>query len=919
MDAVGATITVGVSNSSDGSAPDIPSGGPEIGVEITVSSSSFNDYQYCDSTDLVYYTLMNNWPYAEYHTTVDHPSCAIVVCDLDIESFVTTNETGLGNTDGTITVTATSSNGTIKYSLDPDFDYATEGTTGAITGLSTGNYVVYAKDAGGCVDLVNVFVGIDFVYGPRWRVEYDTVNPEGYISRIDIEERDYVGAVTEVCSGEKPFELEYNEEDSTQLVASNAQIQLLCETESQFDDIRTGYDRKFLVKKYKDLGLGFILEWVGYITPEFYQEPYIFEPYVITLKALDGLGDMSKKPFVALSGEEYFGNMTVLQILTECLKKLPYAVNLRSCVNIFEVNMDTAATDDPLPQTVIKSENYRGKKCGEVITSLIKPFTRAQLFQSLGYWWVRTKEQAVYSSLDYREFDEEGVFVDNDTISSRKSAGFPSTLSRFCWTDRSQLLTYTRNYGVFTITHDLGKDNNMVDSGSFEQKDIDLATEFFRGWQIFPAQTNVSAGLEYVDNGDSKGAFVFNFGPGGSDQADNYIASEALPISINPANVFSEKSTSFKLKFQTYTSPSWPSPWIRIGWKFRFTDTDTGDFWDYRPMPSPLSAFPDVNEDFTNDIYITSFNSWQTHEFYNFRFPGDIDAVNFTVQLFIYFHNHKGRDFGSYALLKAFPTVDIEEGKRVYIANASAVPTGTNDNTYGYELQHSVEAESIPDIVEPDDYAIISNEFKWIKVAEISVDGDVPLLDRILIDNVKVSLFAIDPILDGPGVALIDPPETAVYENEVSTLNESLFEDTVTAGDAPDIVGYNYIYNGFFKLADDTRTENWFRAGITEERLLLDIYLGHISAQGANSLRVLSGSGIADIQLGFIHSLEDQIDDRRYRFKRFLMDDKQGSFEIEMEETLTGADGESPPDPVGVLLNEDGTPILTEDGDYIYV
>lgn len=890
--AEGSTILSEIWSTASGAGTQyaVPSGGPQLGTEITVGSGTFNDYQYCDGADLVYYTPKITWPYADYHTSVDHPSCAIVVCDLEITGFTTVNESAVGAADGEISLTSTSSNGTVKYSLDPDFDYSTEGTTGDITSLNTGNYIVYAKDAGGCTDQINVFVGIDYTYGVRWRCEYDVVKPVGYVSRIDIEERDYEGEIEETCAGPEPFEFTYNPSDEYQVVPSEATITFRVSRgeDGKFDDIRTGYDRKHVVRKYKGVDAESLeLEWVGYLTPEFYTEPYYHEPYDITLKAVDGLGDVRNKAFVELSGEEYFGNMTVIDIIAECLKKLPVQLNIRSCVNIYEENMSSTSADDPLAQAYIKSENFRNKKCGEVITSILKPFTRAQLFQSYGVWWIRTKEQAVNASLPYREFDKNGDYVSNSIIFSRKQLNFPSNTNRFIWTDRSQLLNYTRNYGSFVITHDLGKDNNMIDSGGFELEDIDLSTEFFRDWQLFPAQTNVISGLEYVDSENSKGAFVFQWGAGGTNQANNILQTVPMPVDFS-GNVFQTKLTNFKLKFQVYASPAYPVKHIWIGWKFRFTDTDTGDFWDWYAPPSALSSFPDVNEERINDIYVSSFNSWQTYEFYNFRAPGDIDAVNFNVQVSFYFHNHQGRDFSSLANLAAAVTVGMDEGKKYYVVH--------DGHTYCYRLERNTDAEDSPNTVEPDDYNSVTNPVKWIKETEYNIDGLVPILDRIMIDNVKISLFTISPNLLTPGTSLIDPPETVIYEETITPENEMVFTDEVKTGDVPDVVGYNYIYNGFFKLADDTPTRNWARAGVTESRYLLDIYLSHLVAQGGQSLRLLSGSGIADIQLGFINSLQDQIDDRRYRFVRFTLQDKSGVYDIEMEETLVGADGESPPD-----------------------
>src|SRR5690606_11496777 len=239
---------------------------------------------------------------------------------------------------------------------------------------------------------------------------------------------------------------------------------------------------------------------------------------------------------------------------------------------------------------------------------------------------------------------------------------------------------------------------------------------------------------------------------------------------------------------------------------------------------------------------------------------------------------------------RAATTLNLPEGKRVYATDGGDRPT------YGYELRRNTETESAPDIIRPNDYNVSSNPRQWVKIDELNIAGSVAMVDRIMIDNVEIKIFGVGIVPGQPGIVLIDPPETVTYETEVTKKNESIFEDEVLNGDAPELLGTEYIYNGWFKLSDGTPTALWARAGVTESTRLLDIYLSHLVAQGSQSLRILSGTGIADIQLGYINSLEDQRDHRRYRFTRFALEDKSGTYTIEMEETLTGADGESPPD-----------------------
>lgn len=874
-----------------GSLIGTPSGGPNFDgppSNIYVSSGSFLDPRYCVGDDQVYYTVKTIWPYADYNLLLDAPACVVIVCDLEITGYTVTNESGPGEGDGEIALTAISSNGNYKFSLVEDFAYA-DGQDSPITGLTTGNYTIYAVDESGCRDEILVFVPVNFDYAVRWRCDYGNVFPRGYYSRIDIEEREFTGDLEEICGGGDPFILDYRPSDDSQLVPSVASMQFLVNTDAKFDDIRTGNDRQFRVRKYKGPDVGSLtLEWTGFISPEFYTEPYLNEPYIINLEAYDGLGELKNKPFLTESGAEYFGDMSLIQIISECLKKLPLEINIRSCVNVFEENHDTDPEDDPLAQTYKSTQNYRGMNCDQVITSIIKPLIQSELFQSFGVWWIRTKEQSADTNLVYREFDIDATYVTNSTLAARKSLVLNTGTNGLKFIERSQVLGYSRPYGKFLITHDLGKDNNVIDSGGFEVKDINPATEFFRDWTLFPAQVNLTYGLEYVRNGQSAGAFFLQFSSGSGNQADNILMSSSFPFVFAS---FADADTRFKLKFQAYVSPAYQINWARVGWKFRMTDTDTGDFYDWFPPVALTGIAPDANEALINDLYITNFNSWQTHEFYGFRHPAGIDVTNLSISISFYLHNHTNRDYQSLAGLKAQVTLNtLEQGKRVYATFGGSAPT------LGYELQRNTDTADDFNVVRPDDYNAGSNPYQWIKISEYNLAGTVPLISRVMIDNLEVSVFTIGFTPGIAGSFLIDPPETNTYEQEVTDDNESTFDVEVTSGDAPDIVGTEYIYNGYFKLSDGSLTSRWARSGVTESLPLLSIYLLHLISQGSSSLRKLSGSGIGDVQLGFINSLEDVRDSVKYKFKRLSLSDKQGQYTFESEQILVGEGGESPPE-----------------------
>jgi hypothetical protein len=234
--------------------------GPDLGADrvdyevfnATVGRKSV--YSFCDGLDLNFFNVKSTFPYAVHNVIADHASCALNVCDLLITDYTTTAATDSVTADGTITVIASSSAQPIKYHLtDPDFEYATEGqTSNQFFVLLAGTYTVYAKDARGCFNSIEIIIGVPVFYGPKYRLDYPDIN--GVATRIDILERGYEGDVIEVEGAAEPFVLRYNGADINKfkpVIASEARLNLISYEHFYFLDLFTQDERKYQLRYYK--------------------------------------------------------------------------------------------------------------------------------------------------------------------------------------------------------------------------------------------------------------------------------------------------------------------------------------------------------------------------------------------------------------------------------------------------------------------------------------------------------------------------------------------------------------------------------------------------------------------------------------------------------------------------------------------
>src|SRR6185503_10688255 len=162
-------------------------------------------------------------------------------------------------------------------------------------------------------------------------------------------------------------------------------------------------------------GDGFTLEWTGYIIPQFNTKPDLLGPYYTTVTATDGLADLKNYDFLDTSGNDFTGEISAIRILSEMLGSTSLGINIRSCVNVFDANMDETSNDDPLAQAFIKADIfYDGKDtpqdCEFVVKAILEPFG-ARLFQSNGVWWIERIEYSISTTKTYREFDFKGEYI----------------------------------------------------------------------------------------------------------------------------------------------------------------------------------------------------------------------------------------------------------------------------------------------------------------------------------------------------------------------------------------------------------------------------------------------------------------------------------------------------------------------------
>ena len=226
----------------------------------------------------------------------------------------------------------------------------------------------------------------------------------------EILQLDYYGGSTEIQAQQNPIQINYQNTSNNKLepiIGSECTLNLIATDDFQLEDLYTENEREFLVNVYRNNDL----IWTGFIIPDGCQEAFTFAPYPISVNAVDGLGLLKNLSYVRNDGNFYLGKQSFIEVIEACLTRLEApALELNTCVNIYDVTMTQGNAFDPFAQAYVNAERYlkddrfTPMNCEEVLKSILEEWT-AVMIQSEGQWYIfRPTELAKTGALTFRKY-----------------------------------------------------------------------------------------------------------------------------------------------------------------------------------------------------------------------------------------------------------------------------------------------------------------------------------------------------------------------------------------------------------------------------------------------------------------------------------------------------------------------------------
>lgn len=237
-------------------------------------------------------------------------------------------------------------------------------------------------------------------YYLKYKLEHTDV--DGNETLCEIQQLEYLGEVIPIRGY-----VSHNYQSKTDLfepiIASNIKLELESNLQLTLSDLYSEEEKEFRVILKRNNQVIFI----GFIKPDGIYEDYVFDKWMLSIDAYDGLSTLKNLSFVNENGLIYAGRYNVKDIILNCIKRTGLNLPLNINCNLY---YDTFSGNNSLEETIFNTSRYYENasdpmNCEDVLKSTLQVFNLT-IIQMFGEWWV------------YRSID-----VSEDTIFSKYIGG----------------------------------------------------------------------------------------------------------------------------------------------------------------------------------------------------------------------------------------------------------------------------------------------------------------------------------------------------------------------------------------------------------------------------------------------------------------------------------------------------------------
>jgi len=210
-------------------------------------------------------------------------------------------------------------------------------------------------------------------YGVKYQLTFGSRSGNRY--QVEILERGYGGLVSNLVGHTKPLTINHSFVDGDvfrPIAGTMYELSFISDYTNQFNELRYASNKQYLLKFYKVESKTPILQGVGYITPQTYQQHYKALKQVVTISFSDNLGTLKDHKFLHNDDSYITGIYRISDIISFILWKI--GMTSQYWYDAIPIRPQYLGNKYAgcLFNTYVDCYRFRDKNCQQVLTDLLE-------------------------------------------------------------------------------------------------------------------------------------------------------------------------------------------------------------------------------------------------------------------------------------------------------------------------------------------------------------------------------------------------------------------------------------------------------------------------------------------------------------------------------------------------------------------
>lgn len=312
-------------------------------------------------------------------------------------------------------------------------------------------------------------------YGLKFYSQFESQKGINY--KVRILQKDYDSTVYDVVMGGEPVIINYNGgEDKFDIIrGSECVLNLYSQTNNQFTEILIGDKGEYKVEILKNDSLF----WSGFVIQDNYTEPFMPAPYLISVRATDGLGDLKMLQLKNENGNLILNNLTFIETILSCLRLLKNGTKLITNIDLYESRVDrNDLKNESLNKCYVSpflflKDNQDTLKLDAIIKMILAPFNAYIYFKEGNYHIDRVNAKVNVNRIE-RVYD---INFDGSQSPDCVATTITNTPINISSTGSSRFINANQTINYSTPIKSILTDSKIINSNNL------IVNNYFRIWE----------------------------------------------------------------------------------------------------------------------------------------------------------------------------------------------------------------------------------------------------------------------------------------------------------------------------------------------------------------------------------------------------------------------------------------------------